>query len=156
VRMTKNRTNRGKAHPMKLVCACQHIARVHELFNGERERFARRCARSAAPVRCSAVSTELNAFVMSRVQGAVAARGLAAAMRTDNGVSFAFPWALYILRKFVGVVVRLGILRSEVRSAVRNKTPARTYAPDLEDGRTRPAARNVLQQQARFDEFVQQ
>jgi putative transposase len=81
--------------------------------------------------------------------------GLPAAIRTDNGVPFASPTALYRLSKLAVWWLRLGIRieRIEPGHPQQNGRHERMHRT-LKAEATKPAAPNVLQQQARFDTFV--
>jgi putative transposase len=81
--------------------------------------------------------------------------GLPDAMRTDNGVPFSSPWALYGLSKLSGWWLRLGIRLERITPGhpEQNGRHERMHLT-LKATATRPAAANVLQQQGRFDAFV--
>ena len=82
--------------------------------------------------------------------------GLPGAIRTDNGVPFASPTALYRLSRLSVWWLRLGIRieRIEPGHPQQNGRHERMHLT-LKKEATKPAAANVLQQQARFDAFVQ-
>jgi putative transposase len=82
--------------------------------------------------------------------------GLPGAIRTDNGVPFASPTALYRLSRLAVWWLRLGIRieRIEPGHPQQNGRHERMHLT-LKKEATKPAAANVLQQQARFDAFVQ-
>jgi len=77
-------------------------------------------------------------------------------MRSDDGVPFASAHARYWLSKLSVWWLRLGIALERITPPPRAKWAARADASHVEAGSTKPAARNVLQQQARFDAFVEQ
>jgi putative transposase len=81
--------------------------------------------------------------------------GLPEAMRTDNGVPFSSPWALYGLSKLSVWWLRLGIRLERITPGhpEQNGRHERMHLT-LKAAATRPAAANVLQQQGRFDAFV--
>jgi putative transposase len=81
--------------------------------------------------------------------------GLPDAMRTDNGVPFSSPWALYGLSKLSVWWLRLGIRLERITPGhpEQNGRHERMHLT-LKAAATRPAAANVLQQQGRFDAFV--
>jgi putative transposase len=81
--------------------------------------------------------------------------GLPDAMRTDNGVPFSSPWALYGLSKLSVWWLRLGIRIERITPGhpEQNGRHERMHLT-LKAAATRPAAANVLQQQGRFDAFV--
>jgi putative transposase len=81
--------------------------------------------------------------------------GLPDAMRTDNGVPFASAHALYGLSKLAVWWLRLGIRLERIAPGhpEQNGRHERMHLT-LKVETTRPAAANVLQQQAVFDEFI--
>ncbi len=82
-------------------------------------------------------------------------RGLPAAIRSDNGVPFASPNALFGLSKLSVWWLRLGISIERIKPGKpqQNGRHERMHLT-LKKEATRPAKANFLQQQARFDEFV--
>ena len=82
-------------------------------------------------------------------------RGLPRAMRSDNGVPFASPNGLYGLSKLSVWWLRLGIEIERIKPGKpqQNGRHERMHLT-LKKEATRPAGRNSLQQQARFDAFV--
>ena len=82
-------------------------------------------------------------------------RGLPAAIRTDNGVPFASPNALFNLSKLSVWWLRLGITIERIKPGhpQQNGRHERMHRT-LKQATTRPAAMNSLQQQARFDDFL--
>lgn len=82
-------------------------------------------------------------------------RGLPNAIRTDNGVPFASPNALFNLSKLSVWWLRLGISIERIKPGhpQQNGRHERMHLT-LKKETTRPAKANSLQQQARFDEFV--
>jgi putative transposase len=82
--------------------------------------------------------------------------GLPAVIRTDNGVPFASAKALYGLSKLSVWWLRLGIGIERIRPGhpEQNGRHERMHLT-LKTEATKPAAANVLQQQARFDAFVE-
>jgi putative transposase len=83
--------------------------------------------------------------------------GLPAAMRTDNGAPFGSAWALYGLSKLAVWWLRLGIRLERIAPGhpEQNGRHERMHLT-LKLAATRPAAANVLQQQGRFDAFVEE
>ncbi len=81
--------------------------------------------------------------------------GLPGAIRTDNGVPFACPRALFGLSRLSVWWLRLGIDIERIQPGhpQQNGRHERMHLT-LKNEATRPAARNLLQQQARFDEFL--
>jgi transposase InsO family protein len=84
-------------------------------------------------------------------------RGLPSAIRSDNGVPFASPNGLYNLSKLSVWWLRLGIAIERIKPGhpQQNGRHERMHLT-LKQEATRPAAANFLQQQARFDAFVQE
>jgi len=84
-------------------------------------------------------------------------RGLPAAIRSDNGVPFASPNALFNLSKLSVWWLRLGIAIERIRPGrpQQNGRHERMHLT-LKQEATRPPGMNSLQQQARFDAFVQE
>lgn len=84
-------------------------------------------------------------------------RGLPGAIRSDNGVPFASPNALFNLSKLSVWWLRLGIAIERIRPGCpqQNGRHERMHLT-LKKEATRPPGMNSLQQQARFDEFVQE
>jgi putative transposase len=82
--------------------------------------------------------------------------GVPLAIRTDNGVPFASANALFGLSKLSVWWLRLGIRLERIRPGhpEQNGRHERMHLT-LKREATRPAAANVLQQQACFDRFVQ-
>ena len=82
-------------------------------------------------------------------------RGLPAAIRSDNGVPFASPNALFNLSKLSVWWLRLGIAIERIKPGhpQQNGRHERMHLT-LKKEATRPPGMNSLQQQARFDAFV--
>jgi transposase InsO family protein len=82
-------------------------------------------------------------------------RGLPAAIRSDNGLPFASPNGLYNLSKLSVFWLRLGIAIERIKPGhpQQNGRHERMHLT-LKKETTRPAGVNALQQQARFDDFV--
>ena len=82
-------------------------------------------------------------------------RGLPAAIRSDNGVPFASPNALFNLSKLSVWWLRLGIDIERIKPGhpQQNGRHERMHLT-LKKEATRPPGMNSLQQQARFDAFV--
>ena len=78
-------------------------------------------------------------------------------IRTDNGVPFASAHAIYGLSKLSVWWLRLGIAIERIKPGhpQQNGRHERMHLT-LKKEATKPAAANVLQQQARFDAFVAQ
>ncbi len=82
-------------------------------------------------------------------------RGLPQAIRSDNGVPFASPNGLFNLSKLSVWWLRLGISIERIRPGhpQQNGRHERMHLT-LKKEATRPAGANILQQQAKFDAFV--
>jgi transposase InsO family protein len=82
-------------------------------------------------------------------------RGLPAAIRSDNGVPFASPNALFNLSRLSVWWLRLGIAIERIKPGhpQQNGRHERMHLT-LKKEATRPPGLNSLQQQARFDAFV--
>ena len=106
---------------------------------------------------CEALTTTQERFAFTVFERTFKEFGLPAAIRTDNGVPFASAHALYGLSKLSVWWLRLGIHieRSKPGHPQDNGRHERMHLT-LKKEATRPAAPNVLQQQARFDTFVRQ
>jgi transposase InsO family protein len=84
-------------------------------------------------------------------------RGLPRSIRSDNGVPFASPNALFNLSKLSVWWLRLGIQIERIRPGhpQQNGRHERMHLT-LKKEATRPPGSNSLQQQARFDAFVEE
>jgi len=84
-------------------------------------------------------------------------RGLPGAIRSDNGVPFASPNALFNLSRLAVWWLRLGIAIERIKPGhpQQNGRHERMHLT-LKQETTRPPGMNALQQQARFDAFVQE
>lgn len=84
-------------------------------------------------------------------------RGLPVAIRSDNGVPFASPNGLFNLSKLSVWWLRLGIRLERIRPGhpQQNGRHERMHLT-LKQETTRPAGANLLQQQAKFDDFIEQ
>ena len=104
---------------------------------------------------CEALSTTQERYAFSVFERAFQDFGLPDALRTDNGVPFASAHALYGLSKLAVWWLRLGIRLERIAPGhpEQNGRHERMHLT-LKTDATRPAARNVLQQQMRFDTFV--
>lgn len=83
--------------------------------------------------------------------------GLPKAIRTDNGVPFASPNALFNLSKLSVWWLRLGIGIERIKpgNPQQNGRHERMHLT-LKLETTKPAGANFLQQQARFDDFIEE
>ncbi len=84
-------------------------------------------------------------------------RGLPGAIRSDNGVPFASPNALFNLSKLAVWWLRLGIGIERIKPGhpQQNGRHERMHLT-LKKETTRPPGMNSLQQQARFDDFLEE
>ena len=106
---------------------------------------------------CEALSTTQERFAFTAFERTFKEFGLPQTIRTDNGVPFASGHALYGLSKLSVWWLRLGIQIERIQPGQpqQNGRHERMHLT-LKQEATKPAAANVLQQQARFDAFVQQ
>ena len=82
--------------------------------------------------------------------------GLPGAIRTDNGVPFASPHALFGLSRLAVWWLRLGVSIERIKpgNPQQNGRHERMHLT-LKKEATRPPAYNFLQQQARFEQFIE-
>jgi putative transposase len=106
---------------------------------------------------CEALATTQEKFAFTVFERTFKEFGLPYLIRTDNGVPFASAHALYGLSKLSVWWLRLGIQIERIKPGhpQQNGRHERMHLT-LKKEATKPAAANVLQQQARFDTFVQQ
>jgi putative transposase len=106
---------------------------------------------------CDALSTTQATFAFAVFERAFKEFGLPLAIRTDNGIPFAAPTALYRLSKLAVWWLRLGIHLERIAPGhpQQNGRHERMHLT-LKKAATKPAAGNFLQQPARFDAFVDQ
>ena len=104
---------------------------------------------------CDALSTTQATFAFAVFERAFKDFGLPLAIRTDNGVPFAAPTGLYRLTKLAVWWLRLGIRLERIAPGhpQQNGRHERMHLT-LKREATKPASANVLQQQARFDTFI--
>jgi putative transposase len=104
---------------------------------------------------CEALSTTQERFAFTVFERTFKEFGLPQRIRTDNGVPFASAHALYGLSKLSVWWLRLGIHIERITPGhpQQNGRHERMHLT-LKKEATKPAATNVLQQQARFDTFV--
>src|SRR6478672_9954262 len=105
---------------------------------------------------CEALLTTQERFAFTVFERTFQEFGLPHAIRTDNGVPFASAHALYGLSKLAVWWLRLGIEieRTKPGHPEQNGRHERMHLT-LKKEATKPASPNVLQQQARFDAFVE-
>ena len=104
---------------------------------------------------CEALDSTREDTAITAFQQLFLERGLPIAMRSDNGVPFASPNALFNLSKLSVWWLRLGIAIERIRPGrpQQNGRHERMHLT-LKKEATRPPGMNSLQQQARFDAFV--
>jgi len=104
---------------------------------------------------CEALESVREESAFTAFESLFRERGLPDAIRSDNGVPFASPNALFNLSKLSVWWLRLGIGIERIRpgNPQQNGRHERMHLT-LKKEATRPAKANFLQQQARFDEFV--
>ena len=104
-----------------------------------------------------ALSTTQEKFAFTVFERTFKEFGLPQRIRTDNGVPFASAHALYGLSKLSVWWLRLGIQIERIKPGhpQQNGRHERMHLTLKKDA-TKPAAANVLQQQARFDTFIAQ
>ena len=104
---------------------------------------------------CEALDSVREEGAIAAFQRLFAERGLPNAIRTDNGVPFASPNALFNLSKLSVWWLRLGIAIERIKpgNPQQNGRHERMHLT-LKKETTRPPGMNSLQQQARFDDFI--
>ena len=105
---------------------------------------------------CEALSTTQEQFAFTVFERTFKEFGLPQGIRTDNGVPFASAQAIYGLSKLSVWWLRLGIQIERITPGQpqQNGRHERMHLT-LKQEATKPASGNVLQQQARFDAFVE-
>ena len=106
---------------------------------------------------CEALESTREQTAITAFEQLFLERGLPQAIRSDNGVPFASPNALFNLSKLSVWWLRLGIGIERIKpgNPQQNGRHERMHLT-LKQEATRPAGMNSLQQQARFDAFVQE
>ncbi|GGE48668.1 hypothetical protein GCM10011367_24370 [Marinicauda pacifica] len=106
---------------------------------------------------CEAMESIKEARVLPAFERLFHERGLLAAIRSDNGVPFASPNGLYGLSRLSVWWLRLGIAVERIKPGhpQQNGRHERLYLT-LKKEATRPVGANMLQQQARFDAFIEE
>jgi putative transposase len=104
---------------------------------------------------CEALHTTQEAYAFTVFQRVFREFGLPKAIRSDNGVPFASAQALFGLSKLSVWWLRLGIAIERIKPAhpQENGRHERMHLK-LKQEATKPAADNLLQQQERFDDFI--
>ena len=105
---------------------------------------------------CESLESTKSSFAFSVFERAFKDFGLPAAIRTDNGVPFASPNALFGLSKLSVWWLRLGIQIERIKpgNPQQNGRHERMHLT-LKKEATKPASFNFLQQQSRFDDFIE-
>lgn len=106
---------------------------------------------------CEALDSVREDLAITAFEQLFRERGLPVGIRSDNGVPFASPNALFNLSKLAVWWLRLGIAIERIRPGhpQQNGRHERMHLT-LKKETTRPPGMNSLQQQARFDAFVQE
>jgi len=106
---------------------------------------------------CEALESTQEHSAMTAFEHLFRQRGLPQSIRSDNGVPFASPNALFGLSKLSVWWLRLGILIERIRPGhpEQNGRHERMHLT-LKKEATRPPGMNCLQQQARFDDWVRE
>jgi len=104
---------------------------------------------------CEALGSTKETYAFTVFEHVFKEFGLPQAIRTDNGVPFASPHALFGLSKLAVWWLRLGIHIERIQPGhpQQNGRHERMHLT-LKKETTKPAAQNFLQQQARFDDFI--
>jgi transposase InsO family protein len=104
---------------------------------------------------CEALESTREELAFTAFERLFQERGLPGAIRSDNGVPFASPNALFNLSKLSVWWLRLGIEIERIKPGKpqQNGRHERMHLT-LKKEATRPPGLNSLQQQARFDDFV--
>jgi transposase InsO family protein len=104
---------------------------------------------------CEALESTKETTAFTAFQRLFEERGLPDAIRTDNGLPFASPNGLYNLSKLSVWWLRLGIKIERIKPGhpQQNGRHERMHLT-LKKETTRPPQINSLQQQARFDDFI--
>jgi transposase InsO family protein len=104
---------------------------------------------------CEAMESNREVLAFTAFEGLFRERGLPLAIRSDNGVPFASPNGLFNLSKLSVWWLRLGISIERIRPGhpQQNGRHERMHLT-LKKESTRPAGANFLQQQVKFDAFI--
>jgi transposase InsO family protein len=112
--------------------------------------------RSRYLLACEGLESTRSTFAFAVFERVFKEYGLPNAIRSDNGIPFASPHALFGLSRLSVWWLRLGINIERIKPGNpqqngRHERMHRTLKKDA----TRPASFNFLQQQSRFDDFVE-
>lgn len=106
---------------------------------------------------CEALESNAEKPVFPAFERLFRERGLPVSIRSDNGVPFASPNGLFNLSRLSVWWLRLGIRIERIRPGhpQQNGRHERMHLT-LKQQTTRPAGTNMLQQQAKFDAFIEE
>jgi transposase InsO family protein len=106
---------------------------------------------------CEALQSNREESAFTAFERLFRERGLPQAIRSDNGVPFASPNGLFNLSKLSVWWLRLGIRIERIKPGhpQQNGRHERMHRT-LKQEATRPAGANLLQQQAKFDAFLEE
>ncbi len=106
---------------------------------------------------CDGLSTTKEQYAFTVFEKTFQEHGLPKAIRTDNGVPFASAHSLFNLSKLSVWWLRLGIEIERIQPGCpqQNGRHERMHLT-LKKEATKPAGENFLQQQAKFDEFLEE
>ena len=106
---------------------------------------------------CEALESTREDLAFTAFERLFAERGMPVSIRSDNGVPFASPNALFNLSKLSVWWLRLGIAIERIKPGhpQQNGRHERMHLT-LKKEATRPPGSNIMQQQGRFDAFVQE
>src|ERR1700679_1071143 len=106
---------------------------------------------------CEAMESSRTELAFRAFERLFQERGLPQALRSDNGVPFASPNSLFNLSKLSVWWLRLGISIERIKPGhpQQNGRHERMHLT-LKKEATRPAGANLLQQQAKFDAFIEE
>lgn len=105
---------------------------------------------------CEGLESTRSSFAFTIFERVFKDYGLPLAIRTDNGIPFASPNALFGLSRLAIWWLRLGIRIERIQPGrpQQNGRHERLHLTLKQDA-TRPASFNLLQQQTRFDDFIE-
>jgi putative transposase len=108
-------------------------------------------------ISCDALSSTKERYAFTVFERVFKDWGLPNAIRTDNGVPFASPNAMFGLSKLSVWWLRLGIDIERIKPGrpQQNGRHERMHLT-LKKEATKPAAKNFLQQQGKFDRFIEE
>ena len=106
---------------------------------------------------CEALESNCELYAFHVFERVFKERGLPKAIRTDNGVPFASPNALFGLSKLSVWWLRLGIMIERIKpgNPQENGRHERMHLT-LKREATKPPGENLLQQQETFDRFIEE